>query len=107
VLSEDLHGGGEKGGEAPWTRDVGGDAGFPRTWASTELREMAGRLEGDDKWVPLGSESEEAHTGTDAPTRWAQLTARARGNERGRRARGLGGPKGWGNGTAGLFSFFH
>jgi hypothetical protein len=42
-------GGGEKGAEVPRTRDVGGrgEAGFPGTWASAELREMAGRVEGE------------------------------------------------------------
>ena len=37
-------------GEAPRTRDVcvwGGEAGFLETWASAELREMAGRLKGE------------------------------------------------------------
>jgi hypothetical protein len=63
----------------PGTRG-GGEAGFPGMWASTELHEMAGRLGGrDDRRVPLSSESEEAHAGEDAPTRRAQLTARARG----------------------------
>jgi hypothetical protein len=42
-----VRGGGEKGGEVPRTRDVGGEAGFPRTWASVELREMAERLGGE------------------------------------------------------------
>jgi hypothetical protein len=36
-----------KKGEAPRTRDVGGEAGFLETWASAELREMAGRLKGE------------------------------------------------------------
>jgi hypothetical protein len=58
---------------------------------------------GDDKRVPLGSESEEAHAGTTAPTSRAQLTARAREKERGGRARGL---EGSGKGAAGLLSFF-
>jgi hypothetical protein len=68
----------------------GGEAGFPKTWASVELREMAGRLEGgDDKRVPLGSESEEAHVGAAAPTRRAQLIVRAGGKgERQERSRG-------------------
>jgi hypothetical protein len=45
-----VRGGGEKGGEAPQTRDAGGgggEAGFPGTWASAELNEMVGRLGGE------------------------------------------------------------
>jgi hypothetical protein len=76
-----------------------GKRGAPR-----DGRTVGGR---DDKRVPLGSENREVHAGADAPTRQAQLIARAREKERGEHARGLGGPKGHGKGIAGLFSFFY
>jgi hypothetical protein len=77
-----------KRGEAPRTRDVGvrpASPGYGQERSSARWPDGWGR---DDKRVPLSSESEEAHAGAgvDAPTRRAQLTARARG-EGGRRAR--------------------
>jgi hypothetical protein len=55
-----------------------GKRGAPR-----DGRTVGGR---DDKRVPLGSENREVHAGADAPTRQAQLIARARGKGE-RRAR--------------------
>jgi hypothetical protein len=62
---------GRKRGEAPQTRDVGvrlASPGRGQAQSSARWPDDWGR---DGKRVPFSSESEEAHVGTDAPTKRA------------------------------------